>query len=264
MVLRTLNLLLFFTWSCGSEAQSRFFMDSLFSENLNEMRLLTIYLPDGYNSGGAARYPVIYATDGQLLTESYRKNIDSLIGNQLVKPFVLIGSHSNEKPIGGVEYRNLDYKRMTYNPEFPLTIRFDQHMKFFTEELISDSESKYRISGEAEKRSFFGVSNGADFGVSLAEDHPELIKNFVLFSIFNGKGAVFKWKKKDGMYFYLGYGLKELEHVKKEMEHMENYCLQNNVSRTLVTWSGGHDRKEWESAFIKALIRLNKTNSDKK
>lgn len=264
MVLRTLNLLLFFTWSFGIEAQSRFFIDSLFSEKLNEMRLLTIYLPDGYDSGSLVRYPVIYTTDGQLITESYRRSMDSLIEHQLVKLFVLIGSHSNEKLINGTEYRNLDYKKMAYNPEFPLTIRFDQHMKFFTDELIADSESKYRISAEAEKRSFYGVSNGADFGVSLAGDHPELVKNFVLFSIFNRKGEVFKWKKKDGMCFYLGYGLKESEHVKKEVEHMEKYCLENNVSRILVTWSGGHDRKEWESAFIKALIRLTKTNSDKK
>lgn len=263
MILKMLNLILFISCSFGIKAQSLFFTDSIFSENLDEMRLLTIYLPDGYISGKTDEYPVIYATDGQLITESYRRSIDSLIGNQLVKPFVLIGSHSNEKPIGGVEYRNLDYKRMTYNPEFPLTIRFDQHMKFFTEELITYSESKYHVSGKANERSFYGVSNGADFGVSLAQDHPELIKNMVLLSVFNGKGEVFRWKKKDAMYFYLGYGLKELSHVKEEAEHMRKYFLENDIYSTLVTWPGGHDRKEWESAFVNALIRLNKTNSDK-
>ncbi len=264
MILKTLNLILFFTLSFGVEAQSRFFTDSLFSKSLNEMRLLTIYLPDGYNSGKTDKYPVVYTADGQLITESYRKSMDSLIEHHLVNPFVLIGSHSNEKLINGTEYRNLDYKKMTYNPEFPLTIRFDQHMKFFTEELIAYSESKYRVSGRAKERSFYGVSNGADFGVSLAEDHPELIKKFVLFSIFNGKGEVFKWKKKDGMCFYLGYGLKELSHVEEEAKHMRKYFLESDICSALVTWPGGHDRKEWESAFVGALVRLNKINSDKK
>lgn len=254
------NKLLFFLFVflfCVSHAQSRFFTDSIFSSNLEEYRKVTVYLPAEYDSTQPV-YPVIYATDGQLINESYRSQLDSLIATKQVRPFILIASHSNEKPVGGVEYRNLDYKRMTYNPEFPLTIRFDQHMKFFSEELIAYSELKYRVSGEAEKRSFYGVSNGADFGVSLAEDHPELMKNFVLFSIFNGKGEAFKWDKKDGMYFYLGYGLKELAHVKEEVEHMRKYFLENAISHILITWSGGHDRKEWESAFVKALIRLNK------
>lgn len=263
MIQKTLILFFFFLLSLGSRAQSKVYLDSIFSKNLNEYRKITVYLPDNYSQSGIS-YPVIYATDGQLITDSYLKNVDSLIKNKLVQPFIIIGSHSNEKPIGGAEYRNLDYKRMKYNPEFPLTIRFDQHMKFFTEELISYAEGGYRVSRKPEERVFYGVSNGADFGVSLAQDHPDLIKNFILFSVFNGTEEPFKWKKKDGMYFYLGYGLKELTHVKKEAERMENYFLKNNVSRTLVTWSGGHDRKEWEAAFVKALIRLEKNNSERR
>lgn len=263
MIRKALTLFLFFLLSFVSDAQSQVYIDSVFSKNLNENRKITVYLPDGYDQNGGS-YRVIYATDGQLITDSYLKNLDSLIAKKLVRPFILIGSHSNEKPIGGVEYRNLDYKYMKYNPEFPLTMRFEQHMKFFTEELISYIESGYRVSRKPEERIFYGVSNGADFGVSLAQDHPELIKNFLLFSVFNGTEEPFEWKKKDGMFFYLGYGLKEPSHVKKEAERMEAYLLENKVPRTLVTWSGGHDRKEWEVAFVKALIRLEKNNSDRR
>jgi enterochelin esterase-like enzyme len=247
----------------GIDAQSQFFTDSIFSKSLNEYRKITVYLPESYNQSSVS-YPAVYTTDGQLITDLYRQNMDSLIANNLVNPFILIGSHSNEKPIGGVEYRNLDYKRMKYHPEFPLTIRFDQHMEFFTEELIPYVERRYRVSGKPEERVFYGTSNGADFGVSLAQDYPELIKNFLLFSVFNGTEEPFKWKKKDGMYFYMGYGLKEPDHVKKEAERMEGYFSENSISSTLVTWSGGHDRKEWQAAFVKALIRLETNNPDRR
>nr|WP_294861383.1 alpha/beta hydrolase-fold protein [uncultured Fluviicola sp.] len=255
------NKLLFFLLvilSFGSIAQSRFFTDSIFSSNLNEYRKITVYLPNEYDKESTV-YPVIYTTDGQIITDSYLKNMDSLIENKLVKPFVLIGSHSNEQPIGGTEYRNLDYKRMTYNPEFPLTIRFDQHMKFFTEELIRYAESSYRVSKKPQERSFYGVSNGADFGVSLAQDYPDFLKNFLLFSVFNGTEKPFEWTREDGLYFYLGYGLKELDHVQKEAVRMEKYFVENGISQTLITWLGGHERKEWELAFFKGLVKLNGT-----
>ena len=256
MLQKTQLLFLFCILYLGCKAQSQFFTDSLFSSNLNEYRKITVYLPDEYKNSKII-YPVIYTTDGQSITDIYRKNIDSLIENKLAKPFILICSHSNEKPVGGVAYRNLDYKRMTYNPEFPLTIRFDQHMKFFTDELIQYAESNYRVSKEPDERTFYGTSNGADFGVSLAQDYPLLIKNFILFSVFNGTDGTFKWSKRDKLYFYLGYGLKEPAHVKEEAVRMEKYFIGHKISQTLVTWSGGHERKEWESTFVKALISLN-------
>ncbi len=259
MTQKILALLLFSTFIFKSDAQSRFFQDSLFSKSLNEQRILTIYLPEHYNGSGVTKYPVVYTADGQLLTESYQHQMDSLIANKLIPPFVLVGSHSNENSVGGgIAYRNLDYMRMAYNPEMPLTARFDQHMIFFSQELIQYAESNFQISKKPEDRTFYGMSNGADFGVALAQDHPELIKKHILMSVFSGKSRVpLKWKKKDGLYFYLGYGLKEPEHVGEETVRMESYFIQNLILHTVITWNGGHDRKYWEATFVKALIRLN-------
>ncbi|WP_341906241.1 alpha/beta hydrolase-fold protein [Fluviicola taffensis] len=255
MIQNKLFFFLFVSLPLAGSAQSRFFTDSLFSSSLNEYRRITIYLPDKYDEHSIV-YPVIYTTDGQLITDFYRKSMDSLIENKLTAPFILIGSHSNEQPVGGVEYRNLDYMRMKYNPESPLTIRFNEHMKFYSEELIQYAESNYRVSIKPQERIFYGVSNGADFGVSLAQDHPELVKCFILFSVFGGTEKPFKWKEKDGIYFYLGYGIREMQHVEEEALRMEEYFIKRGISHFLVTWTGGHDRKEWELAFFKALVRL--------
>ncbi|MNK24816.1 putative esterase [compost metagenome] len=256
MILRILTLIFLFAGSFTGLAQSRFFTDSLFSKSLNEYRRITVYLPHSYDTADSVSYPVIYTTDGQLITESYRHRIDSLIEEKLIKPVVLIASHSNEKPAGGVEYRNLDYMRMRYKQDFPLTARFDQHMQFFTKELRAYAESNYRVSDLAGQRSFFGVSNGADFGVSLAQDHPEFIKNYVLLSVFNGSKVPFKWKKRDAVYFYLGYGLKEPPNVSKEVLRMEKYLISKKLNHTVITWNGGHERPFWEQTFIKSLIKL--------
>lgn len=250
--------------SFGIDAQSQFFADSIFSKNLNEYRKLTVYLPAEYNETSTV-YPVIYTTDGQSITEVYRKNSDSLIANKLVKPFILIGSHSNEKPAGGgLQYRNMEYMRVKYNPERPLTILFEQHMRFFTEELIQYAESNYRVSKDPKERTFYGTSNGADFGLALAQDHPELLKNFILFSVFNGIVKPLDWNKKDGVYLYLGYGLKEPEHVSEAVIEIDNYCNLNTVTHSVVSWLGGHKQKEWEITFVKALIGIMNQNADKK
>jgi len=254
---KKLLFFLFVPLSFTSSAQSQFFTDSLFSKSLNEQRLVTIYLPNGYNSASSMKYPVIYTTDGQIINESYRHRMDSLISNKLVKPFVLIGSHSNETIVSGrTEMRTYDY--LPGNPKIKnaYSDRFANHMQFFTQELVNYAESKYPISQKPEERTFYGISNGADFGVSLALAHSDQFKQFILLSIFQGTKQKFNWKKNDGVYFYLGYGLKEEDHVLDETLRLEKYCIKNKVSRTLITWNGGHERKHWELTFERALQRI--------
>lgn len=243
--------------SFAGTAQSRFFKDSVFSKSLNEERFLTIYLPDGYNNSDSLKYPVIYTTDGQLITDSYRKLLDSLVANKLVKPFILIGSHSNETPAGkGTELRNYDYLPGDPKIKSLYSNRFADHMQFFTNELVAYAETNYAVSKKPKERAFYGVSNGADFGVSLALAHPDQFKNFVLLSVFQGTKESFNWKKRDGLYFYLGYGLKEPSNVSKEIVRMEKYLVKNQVPQTVVTWNGGHERSFWEQTFVKSILRI--------
>jgi enterochelin esterase-like enzyme len=257
MKLRILSLVIFSFVSILVKAQSQIFTDSLFSKHLNEQRLITVYLPNGYDSMNQLKYPVIYTTDGQIINESYRHRMDSLIANKLVKPFVLIGSHSNETIVSkGMEMRNYDY--LPGNPKIKSTYsdRFANHMEFFTHELVSYAESKYQISQRPEERTFYGISNGADFGISLALAHSDQFKQFILFSIFQGTKEQFKWRKKDGIYLYIGYGSKEENHVLDEAIRLKKYCIKQNISNILVTWDGAHERKQWELTFEKALIKM--------
>jgi enterochelin esterase-like enzyme len=255
-MLQKFLILFICVFSLRGSAQSQFFTDSLFSKSLNEIRLLTVYLPNGYGFNDSINYPVIYTTDGQLINESYRHCMDSLVVNKLVKPFILIGSHSNETmmPHGG-EMRNYDY--LPGNPEIksPYSDRFDNHMSFFTQELVNYTESKYQVSKKPEERSFYGVSNGADFGVSLGLAHSDKFKNFILLSIFQGTKIAFKWNKNDALWFYIGYGLEEPKHVKREALRMKKYFAKNKIPHVLVKWVGGHERKQWEQTFIKSLIQ---------
>jgi enterochelin esterase-like enzyme len=257
MIQKILALFFFSAFSLMSDAQSQFFTDSLFSKSLNEQRLLTVYLPDGYNPMNSMKYPVIYTTDGQIINESYHHRMDSLIANKLMKPFVLIGSHSNETMVPGrTEIRHYDYVPGNPKIESPYSNRFDNHMQFFTQELVNYAESKYSISQKPEERTFYGISNGADFGISLALAHSDQFKQFILLSIFQGTKEKFKWKKKDAIYLYIGYGLKEEDHVLKEAIRLKKYCTRQNVSHILVTWNGAHERRHWELTFEKAIQRI--------
>ena len=241
--------------------QSELFSDTLYSESFGENRLLTIYLPKGFKK--SKTYPVIYMADGQLLIQSYVKSIDSLIDKKLIPEIVIIGVNSNETfiPSMGLEYRNFEYLKNLHGGKDTLNLRFDKHFKFFTSEVVQYAEKKYSVSNKKEDRTFYGISNGADFGVTIAQDKPDLIGHFILCSIVQGSKDPFAWTKENCPNFFLATGDEEDEMVQEEAKRLGAYLTQISMPYDLVFYHGGHERKKWEAQFIAYLPKVYKKKS---
>jgi enterochelin esterase-like enzyme len=233
--------------------QSQLIKDTLFSESFGENRPLTIYLPKGFKK--AKTYPVVYMADGQLLIESYAKSIDSLIAKKLMPEIVVIGVNSNETliPSMRLEYRNFEYLKNLHGGKDTLNLRFAKHFEFFTSEVVNYAEKNYSVSKNKDDRTFYGTSNGADLGITIAQDKPQLIGTYILCSIVQGSLEPFVWTKTNCPRFFLATGDQEDEIVRDEAKKLGNYLTQISAPYELVFYNGGHDRKKWEVQFIATL-----------
>ena len=206
------------------ETDSKYYTDSIYSNSLSEYRKHNIYLPKGFNPN--INYPIVYATDGNDIKGNnfIKKPLDSLIKNNIIKPIIYIESHSNNIIADStsttlddgtkvkLQFRNFEYvDNDSYTQDLKhLSNRFKNHMFYFENELISNVEKKLNQSNTKENRYFYGVSNGAGFGMSLLNKHPELIGTYLCFSTFGGDIQTNTWKK-DFIYpnLYLIFGIQE-------------------------------------------------------
>jgi enterochelin esterase-like enzyme len=119
-------------------AKSLFITDTVYSHYLKEPRLINVYLPGNYSPSN--KYPVVYATDGQIIaTGNYVNILDSLIENKLISPIILVGVYSNEKEEKGsnyVSYRQYEYIETWGENDSVLGNRFENHLHFFVNEII--------------------------------------------------------------------------------------------------------------------------------
>jgi len=238
--------------------QSNIKIDTIFSEILNEDRLLSIYLPKGYTSDKT--YPVVYSTDGQEIIENYKSELDSLIENKIVREFLMVGVHSNEKLVEGstyLNYRNYEYvKGQGAQTDSMLNKRFENHYDFFSKEVFSFVEMQYSVSKNKEERIFYGVSNGAGFGVTFGAENPEVFANYICYSMGGGDFEALNWTESNQPYYHIKYGDEEpLPFVMASKEFGE-FLKTNNYQHSFSAYNGGHDRKMWKIEFLKVLPKI--------
>lgn len=213
-------------------------------------------MPESYNR--ETLYPVVYTTDGQLITASYKTSLDSLIKNKCIKPVVVIGVNSDETlcPDGRTEHRNYEYIQNLYGGKDSLNLLFDKHLQFFSEEIFSYVESKYSVLKSKANRYFYGISNGADFGVTLAQLYPDLIGTYLLCSIVSGSKIPFAWNSDNCPSFFLATGNEEYEGIREEAIRLSAYLAKIGIPFQLQFYTGGHERKLWEKQFIQTLPKM--------
>lgn len=250
--------------------ESKYYTDSIYSNSLSEYRKHNIYLPKGFNSQKS--YPIVYATDGNDIKNNsfIKKNLDSLINNEIIKPIIYVESYSNRKiadssgTIGNGKkyyllYRNFEYVE-NQTLDSILLKRFDNHMHYFKNEMITHIEKQLNQRNSKENRYFRGVSNGADFGLSLLNKYPDLIGTYLCFSAV-GLNSGKTWKQ-DIRYpnLYMIYGTEEGEWVKNENEFMRKVYSDSNSFAEIRSFEGGHDYRIWNVELIKLLTKLFSTN----
>lgn len=267
------SLLGLFAISCKSNKtknteESEFLTDSIYSKNLSEYRKHNIYLPKGFTK--EKKYPIIYATDGNNSITDKKKVLDSLIENEFIKPLIFVASFSNNKiadststTLGNgdkvyLSYRNFEYvnRKPTRIEDSLLVDRFKNHMSYFVNELITHVEQKFNQHHVKDDRYFYGVSNGAGFGMSLLNTKPELIGTYLCFSTFGGDIQSNEWvKKKKYPILYLKYGSEEPFFLRLDAEFLKPKYELSNSFIEIKEYNGGHNNKYWNQEFIETLSK---------
>lgn len=239
--------------------ESKFYTDSIFSSQLSEYRKHNVYVPKYFDSD--LKYPVIYATDGSINIENnfYKKLLDSLINNQIIKPILFVAGHSNSKIADStstttgdgkkvyLQYRNFEYvdRKSTRMEDSLLVNRFKNHMRYFKDELTANIENTFNQKLDKEDRYFYGVSNGAGFGMSLLNSYPNKIGTYLCFSTFGGDIQSNTWKV-DVKYpdLHLQYGSKEPIFLKEDAEFIKAKYAELNLFAEVEEFEGGHGYKK--------------------
>jgi enterochelin esterase-like enzyme len=227
------------------------------SSYLSESKEISIYIPALKSED--KNLPVVYATDGQTFVKEYKRELDSLIENNAIPKIIIVGVHSDERQIEGTDfsYRNYEYvKSYSDSEDEQLSTLFEKHYNFFSKELIAYVESGYPVSRQSKDRIFYGFSNGAGFGVSLATDNPSIIGNYICMSMAGGSYENLNWSNDNYPNIILSYGSKEPFPLTMQIDEYSNFLKERNINHTFYKYEGGHDRKKWKEEFLKALIQI--------
>ncbi len=247
---------------------SQFVTDSIFSKYLNEYRKHNIYLPKDYSQDQP--YKIIYATDGTEIsdTHSVKKVLDSLIENKIINPIIYVESYSNQKIVDSIiftptdkEYiqlRNLEYmesfSKHSPNPEFKN--RFENHLNYFTEELINSVENKLKLNMAKEKRILYGYSNGAGFGINLLNKKPEIFENYICLSPIGSDVQNLIWNEKiEYPKVIVRYGKGEDEYFLNEAEILNNSLRKVLTNFDFEIIDGTHEENSWKNQFETILSK---------
>ncbi|MEE1897855.1 esterase [Flavobacterium rakeshii] len=253
----------------NAKTHSLFFTDSLYSKKLSEYRKHDIYLPKGFDK--TKKYPIIYATDGGSDLTDKKHTLDSLIDGGIIRPLIFVASFSNDKiadststTLGTGEKVYLDYRNFEYVDRHPirqedslLFDRFKNHKLYFINELIPTIEQDYNQNPESSYRYFYGVSNGAGFGVDLLNTNPDLIGTYICFSVFGGNMQSYTWNE-NIIYpnLYLYYGSEEPFFLKDDAMLLMNKYDKLNSFIEVKEFKGGHSNKNWSKNFINVISRI--------
>lgn len=138
------------------------------SRHLAERRRVVVYVPPGYNPGGGL--PAVYLADGGLVRD-FAPVLEPRIGRD-VPPVLLVGVEAKPDPVRQQEYLPGVARR-----------RFEQHHRFFVEEVRAWAEAQLGAGRSRERRAVFGASNGARFAVEVGLRHPEVYGTVIAFSM---------------------------------------------------------------------------------
>lgn len=269
-----IGILVILNTSCNTKkgtelSKSEFLTDSIHSKYLNEYRKHNVYLPKGFDS--EKEYPIIYATDGNSSLTEKKKLLDSLIDNHIIKPLIFVASFSNNKIADStstttgdgkkvkLSYRNFEYvdRKPTRIEDSLLVDRFKNHELYFTKELINKIENNYDQDNQKNDRYFYGVSNGAGFGLSLLNKKPELIGTYICFSTFGGDIQSNTWDANIKYpNLYLRYGSDEFFGLKEDAEFLKSKYAESNSFIKSKEYEGGHNNQFWEKEFSEIISRI--------
>ena len=154
-------------------------IDGIQSKELNEKRVLNIYLPEGYNPKDTIRYPVIYLLDG-----SADEDFIHIVGLVQFNSFEWVNQVPKSIVVGiATVERRRDFtfptnvtENKSANPTLGHSNRF---ISFIEKELQPYIQEKYKTSSS---KTIIGQSLGGLLATEILFKKPELFNKYIIVS----------------------------------------------------------------------------------
>ncbi len=144
-------------------AQGTVVADSFYSDALGEMRHMRVYLPEGYDTT-TIDYPVIYFLHGGNADHTWYSSLyqvlDSLIGNHIIQPVIVVKPDGSVGPYAGSCYTNSEL--------------YGNFADYIVYDLVEYIDATYRTIPERKKRCLMGHSMGGNGSLQRALENPDV------------------------------------------------------------------------------------------
>jgi enterochelin esterase-like enzyme len=230
---------------------------------------VVVYLPPGYNSASARRYPVFYLLHGvpgrpQAFLETVRAGVvqDIYLAKHLGGPMILVmpsgstGTFTDEEWANGVR-RNNGWET------------------FVARDLVRAIDARYRTIPTGAGRAIGGLSEGGYGALNIAIHHPHefrVIESWSgyqvadnLRSIFGGRPSVLRWNspldtlpaaarvlRRDHAYMWFYSGTKDPFHVQNAA--FSRLLAKERIPHRYLLLRGGHNWALWRGWAMPALL----------
>jgi len=203
---------------------------SFFSTNLNNSRIVKVYLPAGYGNK-KREYPVILFHDGhEYISLSKANNIlDYLIAHQVIQPVIGIFV----PPVNRTEEYNGNLK--------------EQFTSFIVDELMPVMDQKYRTSKDPQKRTTLGASSGGNISLYIGMKHPEVFGKIAAqsSSVENIVSDTYQNSAKMNLELYLDIGSYDIPVLITWVNNLVNILQYKEYTFLFRTWHEGHSWGNW-------------------
>lgn len=236
------------------ELRGERFERTLWSEHLQETRRIFFYLPPGYERSRA--YPAVFMADGasvMVLAPMFER----LISDGKMAPVVFVGAGSGQSSI--IEDRSdlgiTDFRSADYLPGFEERVpRFEQHMRFFAEELVAYARREFGVSSDPDQRVVTGFSNGGSFSLYAALRRPDVFGVSIPLSPAWRSSTEEDFSPGARARFLMAAGLYEVGRHRRASQHAE-MLRARGYDVTMETPAMGHDRDQ-EAAMLARFLPL--------
>ncbi|NHA02448.1 hypothetical protein G7092_01505 [Mucilaginibacter sp. HC2] len=147
--------------------------DSIYSNILREKRSIEIVLPEGYSGTAAAKYDVIYITDGEWNTQIVG-NIERFLEIQFIPANIMVSLPNTMLQGQNMRGRDLTPTRADGDPQSGGAANY---IAFIKTELMPYINKKYRTTG---MNTYHGGSYGGLFGMYMLMKEPQLFQSYLL------------------------------------------------------------------------------------
>jgi predicted alpha/beta superfamily hydrolase len=245
-------------------------IDQLHSVELNENRLLNIYLPEGYSPDSAATYPVIYLLDG-----SANEDFVHIAG--LVQFLTMIGAMP-PSIVAGIA--NVDRKRdftfftnlPDYRKELPTSGGSSRFIAFIEKELQPYIQKKYKVNGV---RTIIGQSLGGLLATEVLLKKPALFDNYLIVSpslwwdnesLLHAAPSLLQKQTDKTMHVFISVGTEGamMENDARRLDSVLHASGKKNLHTMLVPLPEENHRTILHNAAYKLLVLLYRKENDNK